>query len=278
MEPDRISECVRGGLAVALVAAGLCGACGQAPARLGELVNSAGVEKSDAGPAPPDVARRGFEAPDAVVRVEHGDVLGDEAPETVAALAGGAGVEVRDAAGVVQARLETDGYLTAMALVPASRAPKRDLALYLYPDATGGGTFEVRTPGDALVATWSESPPPSHFAVAAWQGDPALVYLQGDDLVVRSPMGAPLARLGAPEGSFFTDLFATTVGGRLVLLASGNGYVPYHALFVYSGDGRLLYEDVADEQAFGLEALPGGQGVAVFARSRVWHYRLPGAR
>jgi hypothetical protein len=238
------------------------------------LVNTVGVEKTDAGPAPPDVASRGIESPGSVLRVEHGDVLGDDASETVAGLAGGAGVEVRDGAGTVLAHLETDGYLTAFGLVPASRAPKRDLALYLYPDASGGGTFEVRTPDNALVARWSESPPPSHFAVAAWQGQPALVYLHGDELVVRSPTGTSLARLGAPQGTFFTDLFAATVGGRLVVLASGNGYVPYHMLLVYEPDGRLVYDEVADEQAFGLDVLADQQGVAVFARSRVWHYRL----
>jgi hypothetical protein len=252
-----------------LIALGLLStalACGSRPPQIGIRLNQLAMTKTRVGDSPQDVAtlQRPYEA----------DVLGDETPEVIAALDDGRGIEIRDRSGTGLARIPTTDYLTDFGAVPDPASGKHNLVLYLYPNATNGGTFRIVTAGQREVAAWEENPPPGRFAVAAWRTAPALFYLQNDTLIVRSAAGQPLARLEAPDGRHFQRLHVRNVsGGRTVVLASGSGYTPYHMVCVYDEDGRLLFQDVADEHAFELASRADDSTFVVVTRSSRWEYR-----
>jgi hypothetical protein len=62
--------------------------------------------------------------------------------------------------------------------------------------------------------------------------------------------------------------------GRLVLVASGNGYTPFHLVAVYE-EGQLVFHEIGDEHAFDLSR--AANGFVVSTRSAQWEYRVPGA-
>jgi hypothetical protein len=62
---------------------------------------------------------------------------------------------------------------------------------------------------------------------------------------------------------------------RTVLLLSGDGYTPYHAVVMLEADGTIAYQEHAAEHAFALQALPSGS-FQVEARSQTWEYSIPG--
>ncbi|MEW6321268.1 MAG: hypothetical protein AB1635_09275 [Acidobacteriota bacterium] len=259
-------------LALVAVASG----CSDRPARLGTLVDLAPLSRTDAGPAPARVSSRGMLDDGTFRRVVEGDVLGDEGAERVVEVGGGAGLDVLDGSGHVVSRIRTSEYLTAFDLVEATRAPKRDVVVYTYPNDSGGGTFAVVTPDGVEQARWREQPPPSHPAVGRWGEAVAVFYLQRDDLVVRSAHGDELARIAVPSGVVFQSLYAATLAsGMVVFVASGGGYMPYHMVFAIDPPSALVYQLIAREQAFALERDGDGRGFRVFARSRIWRYRAP---
>jgi hypothetical protein len=254
-----------------LVAAALLVACGQTPPTVGVLRNEVGLRRIDAGPSPADVAARPFLAPDALVRVARGDLVGDGASETILALPNGRGVAIRDAAGHTLRQITTAEYLTHFDVVPVS-GRQGYLVLYTYPNAEDGGTFRVVTAEGVTIAQWTEKPPPGAFDSAVWNGETALFYLQGDELVIKSLQGELLGRLASPGATVFRQVYvADVVGGELVAVASGSGYTPYHMLCVYSGT-KLVYQEIEPEHAFGIEAGERGSGFTVLTRSRKWRY------
>lgn len=258
-----------------LVAVALCAiqACGEMPANLGVQVNTINLRKADAGPSPSDMPARRFDVSSSTSNALTADVLARDDVESVVALEAGAGVEVRDAGGQTVARIATAGHLTHFGVIEASRAPLMDLVLYTYPNAERGGTFRVMTPDEVTVASWDEQPPPSHFDIATWNGAPAVLYLRGDDLIVRNARGDLLATLPAPSDIAFQDVYAADArNGRLVVVASGDGYTPFHMVCVYSPDGELVFQEVANEHAYGLDVRDDGLAFTVLARSRQWAY------
>jgi len=248
--------------------------CGGRPARMGVLTDTVGVSKTRLGASPEDVPGRQFLSPTSLRRARRADVTGDERPEVMVEAGGGRGIEIRDLVGNRLSLIAATGYLTDFGAVPASEGGKQNLVLYTYPNESGGGTFTIMTADERQVARWDEDPAPARFAVGLWNDMAALFYLQGDVLVVRSPSGAPLARLTAPQGSRFeTVQVGRMAGGLTIVLASGSGYTPYHMICVYDRGGELVYQEVRDEHAFALEADAEQPAFVVVTRSSRWRYQ-----
>jgi hypothetical protein len=254
-----------------VLAAAWLPACGQTPEHLGVLRNDIGLRRIDAGPSPADLSAAQFTTETSLVRKVRGDLVSDDAPETIVALPNGGGVEIQDGSGRTIRRIATDEYLTYFDVVPI-RDRKGYLVLYTYPDADGAGTFQVVTAENTSVARWVEKPAPASFDSAVWDGQTALFYLHGDEVVIRSPHGALLARLACPGAAPFSQIYvANAANGRVVVVGSGSGYTPYHMVCVYAGP-RLVYQEVEPEHAFGIEAAAAYAGFTVLTRSRKWRY------
>jgi hypothetical protein len=251
--------------------------CGIAAPQVGVLTDTVGVSKARLGPSPEDVPARQYLSSDSLRRAKRADVAGDDNLEILAESDGGRGLEIRDPSGQRLSLISTDEYLTDFGAVPAPDGGKQNVVLYTYPNAGGGGTFRVATVDGRQLARWEEEPAPALFTVGAWKGAPALFYLQGDELVVRSTSGELLSRLAAPEGRHFQAVRVSSVAGdRTILLASGGGYTPFHMVSVYDRDGRLVFQEIAREHAFELEVDPQQPAFVVVARSSRWQYDLGG--
>lgn len=251
----------------------LLGACGSTPPRTGVLVNRIGAVKTRLGPSPIDLPGRPYASAPGFLRRRQGDVQGDEAVEVLVELAGGHGIEIRDQSGSRLAQIITREYVTDFGAVQGPKSEKQHIVLYTYPNRTNTGTFTVITADQREVASWDEDPPPAAFSVGTWNGDAALFYLQRDVLVIRSPDGQPLSRLAAPDGGHFRSVFVAAIGeGRTAALASGNGYTPYHAVYVYDADGQVVFQEIDNEHAFDLQAGPDEGTFLVTTRSNQWRY------
>ena len=250
----------------------LCGACGETVDATGVLVRKIDVTRQRLGPAPSDISGREFVGTIVFQRFKRADVAGDEAEETLVEIPGGKGIAIRDAGGVVDEIL-TDEYLTDFDTISIAGLPKRQLVLYTYPNSTRGGTFRVVTLDGREVASWTEKPPPGRLAVAVWKGVDTIFYMQNDELVLRSSNGSELSRFPLPLGNKFRSLhIAQSAGDRLIILASGNGYTPYHMVCVYSGGGELLFQEIESEHGFQLDADAGQTDFVVVTRSTRWRY------
>lgn len=249
------------------------GACGSTPPQTGVLVNHIGAVKTRLGPSPVDLPGRTYASAPLFLRSRRGDVQGDDAVEVLVELAGGRGIEIRDRGGSRLAQISTPYYVTDFGAVRSSKSEKEHIVLYMYPNETNSGTFKVITADQREVASWDEAPPPAAFSVGTWNGGAAIFYLQRDVLLIRSPDGQPLSRLAAPEGGHFRSVFVAPMGeGRTVALASGNGYTPYHGVYVYDGNGQLVFQEIDHEHAFDLQADPDEGTFLVMTRSTRWRY------
>ena len=249
----------------------LFNACGETVAATGVVTATLDVVRERVGAAPADIsAHELFE--DTLRRVKLADVVGDEADETLIDLPLGKGVEIRAGASVID-RILTDEYLTDFGAVPIDGRPKNQLVLYTYPNSTRGGTFRIVTLDGRELVSWTEQPPPGRFVVAKWNGVDTIFYLQNDELVLRSSSGATLGRLPLPSGSKFRDLhIAETANGRLIVLASGNGYTPFHTVCIYSSVGELVFQEIRAEHGFELDADAHRSDFFVYTRSSKWHF------
>jgi hypothetical protein len=259
--------------ACAIVAA----ACGQKPDRLGVLVDRVPYTRTIVGSAPADAPTRQFVSPSSYQRAVRADVVGDSSPETIVERTDHHGVDVLDGSGAVLSRLSTTDYLTDFAAI--AKDDQRLLVLYTYPDSKRGGTFVVSTPEQHEVARWTENVPPARFTTGVWQHTPAVFYLQQDRLTIRSVEGLRLASLDAPYGRMFQTLFVGQTGrDRLAVVASGNGYTPYHMVCVYDGSGQLVFQEVRDEHAFALDSRAGAVSFGITTRSAAWRYSPEASR
>ena len=253
-------------------------ACGHTPSRLGVRLDEVGVTKTRIGPAPADLDSRRY-LPGSSTRLKRADLLGDRNAEQLVEMPNGGGVEIRDQSGAVINTVRTSDYLTDFGSVPAGSTPgagtsKQLLVLYTYPNKQKGGTFQVLNAALEQIATWDELPPAGSFSTGEWRRQPALFYLQGDTVVIRSPAGTRLQELRAPEGSIFRDVFVQTLPrDRTVVLASGSGYTQYHMVCVYDGT-RLVFQEVSNDLAYGVESADDESGFVVTARDGRWKYTL----
>jgi hypothetical protein len=247
--------------------------CGNTPPHLGIALDELRIRKSLVGPAPTDIATNEF-APGSTRRIKRADVAGDQDPEELIEMVGAAGVDIRSRAGQLLAQVPTKEYLTDFGAVRLPGRQKESLVLYTYPNPEKGGTFIVFDERFNPLASWTESPPPGRFAVGQWNDRPALFYLQGDSVTVRSATGEKLASLSAPEGQLFRGIHVHSLaGGRLAVVASGNGYTPYHMTCIYEGE-RLRFREVAAEHAFALEPGDAPSNFIVSTRTSRWKYAL----
>lgn len=262
----------------------VCVACGQRPAVTGITTNRSGLVKTRLGPSPADLAARVIDGRSD----QRGQLVGDPAPERLVRLPGSDTIEVRNAADVRIAAVTTPFHITDFGTVAAPDGVadgSAQLVVHTYPNASQGATYTVFA-GNVFdghlreVTRWDELPATSRFATASWRGSPAVFYLQGDVLVVRAADGRQLARLPAPDAGMFSEVHVLTasdarVPGRetVVVVASGNGYTPYHMVAVYDA-GQLVFHEVGDEHAFEVSSSAGG--FVVSTRSARWEYRLPG--
>jgi hypothetical protein len=256
--------------------------CGEVPTDLGVLVNELQLEKRQIGVSPSELPSEGLHLLHREVvsgedkeyrRVKEADVLGNEQQELLVELPRGKGLAVTDLKGAELAQIGTAAYLTDFGSIVGSRAPKRDLVLYEFPNRTRGATFRVITPDRAEVATWAEDRPPSHFDTGVWNGTPAVFYLRDGEIVIRSWRGEPLATRPVPTSLAFRQIHAREAyGGRLLVVASGDGYTPYHMVCVYDADGGLVFQEIASEHAFRLNVEPHTLAFTVWTRSAKWRY------
>jgi hypothetical protein len=245
--------------------------CGEAVNATGVVVRKLDVARERVGAAPGDLSAREF-FDGTLQRVKLADVVGDGAEETIVELPRGQGVEIRGAAGVID-EIVTDEYLTDFDTISIEGFPKRQLILYTYPNSTRGGTFRIVTMDGREIANWTEHPPPERLAVARWKGVETVFYIRGDELIRRSSSGSELPRLLLPSaGKFSTLQIAQAADERLIVLASGDGYTPYHMVCIYSSSEELVYQEIGSEHAFQLEADASRTDFVVFTRSTQWHF------
>lgn len=254
--------------ALLLAMSALCVACGQRPAVIGITTNDLHLRKTRLGPSPADLAARvvdgrkdrreqlvGGPTPERLVRVSHGDTI-----------------EVRTAADERVAAVTMPFHITDFGATTSADGRPR-LVVSMYPNARGSSTYAVFDANWHEVARWQEQPVTSRFATASWRGGPAIFYLQGNALVVRATDGRPVTRLPAPGGGVFRDVqVLSATDARLVLLASGNGYTPFHLVAVYQA-GELVFHEIDDEHAFDLSW--SETGFVVSTRSLRWEYSVP---
>lgn len=249
----------------------LVASCGEAPRTLGVLTNTLNVTERRIGPAPANIASLQFESPESSTdfrRFKTADVNGDGTAERLVELPPGRGVQVRGENGQVVRDITTDEYLTDFGAIGGN------VVLYTYPNKERGGTFRIVTLQGMELTRWQEKPPPGRFDVAEWNGGQAIVYLQGDVIVVRSAAGEELRRLFMPEGDKFRDVYLEPgVRDTTIVVASGDGYTGFHMVGIYDQKGDLHYQEIAKEHAFGLEADRSERRFKVVTRSSVVEYR-----
>jgi hypothetical protein len=249
----------------------LTASCGETPSSLGVLINTINVTERRVGPAPANLATSEFESPDSLDdfrRWKAADVNGDGTAERLVELPKGGGVQVRDESGQVVRDITTYEYLTDFGGIGGN------VVLYTYPNKEGGGTFRIVTLQGTELARWRENPPPGRFDVSKWNGGDAIVYLQGDTVVVRSPAGDELRRLPAPQGSKFRSVsLEPGIRDTTIVLASGDGYTGFHMVGIYDEKGDLRYQEIAREHAFSLEADGSQPRFQVVTRSSTVEYR-----
>jgi hypothetical protein len=239
-------------------------------------VNEVSLTKTPANPSTSLPAGRPSDAEPGGLDARVADVLGDEAPETLATLPKGRGIEVRDRNGRRVSTIATGDYLTHFETLSAVHPNKADLVLYTYPNASGGGTFTVTTGNEQRLASWEEQMPPGRFVVGGWDDGEGIFYLRAGRLVIRARDGSLLADLPVPESDPYDVRRTLSFRGHTVVLASGGGYTPFHMVLIVERRSRLLFAEVGRDQALRLEA-SGDDGFIVHTRSTSWRYSLPAA-
>jgi hypothetical protein len=253
----------------AIVLLGWLAGCGERPSQLGLLVDRTPFARVRIGVAPDDIVTRD-RLPGTDRRFARADLVGDSASEMLVLDPGLQGLEIRGDNGALIGHLAFHRNVTDFAGVPAEGGGKAVVVVNL------GGTFLLVGMDGHERARWQEVRDPGRFASGSWQGRAALFYLVDDTLVVRSTEGEALARLPAPEGRVFGRVFvAGLAAGRLVLVASGSGYTPYHMVCVYDASGALMFQEVDDELAFAVAPDDAGRAFLVTTRSSEWRYAPP---
>jgi hypothetical protein len=242
----------------------------------GVAVNTIGVSKRLVGRAAADAPFRGY-APDSTRKRRVGDVAGDAAPDEIVEDARHQTLTITSARGA-QTTFTTGDYISDFAVVRKEGEAKRRLVVHTYPNVQKGSTFTAFAPADnRILAAWNEFPPASRgVAGGTWRGRDAVFYMVRDDLVIRTVEGEPLERLTIPGINSFSDVYVDTLANdRTVLVLSGDGYTPYHAILVLGADGAVVYHERAAEHAFGLKAI-AGHTFQVETRSQIWEFQIPG--
>jgi hypothetical protein len=253
--------------------------CGERVERLGVLVEEIGMTKSSLGPSPADVPALHYAPGSGPVsnfrRMKKADLTGDGQLESIIGRENLSGVDVFGPTGSEIIRLDT-ARLIDFGAVQASRTDRSDLVIYTYPFNGKTGTFTIlQIPEQRQVATWDETPGPPAFATEQWRGADALWYFRGGRLVIRDVKGQLLLDLPVPEAVDFRWIYTTEVGdGYVAVLTSGNGYTPYHMVCVFSEDGALRYQEVAEEHAFDIRRGNRDGQFDVFSRSVQWRYEI----
>jgi hypothetical protein len=251
-----------------------CPGCGNVPARLGVLVNDANVSKSRIASDQVEGSDQDRDVASAPRRFVTANLRNGDDPQRIAELPRGEGVEIRDSAGHLLQTVRTSEYLTDFGTVPSSDSGRQLLVLYTYPNASRGGTFQVRDGDLKQVASWAEYPPPGAFTVGKWHDSPALFYLQSDTLVVRSPLGRALEHLHVAGADIFRRVFVQNLDdNRTAILATGSGYTPFHMVCLYDRE-RMLFQEVLSGRAYDLVPQQRASEFVVKAADGVWKYTI----
>jgi hypothetical protein len=269
---------------VLLTMCAVCVACGQRPEitaaraamEAGVITDRLDLVKTHLGPSPPDLVARVVDGRSN--RLEQ--LVGDGAPERLVRLAFSDTIEVRNVSGMRVGSVTMPFHITDFGTTSAADGVSQ-LVVSMYPNARKSSTYAVFDSSLREVTRWEEFPVTSRFATASWRRPgqpvvPAVFYLQGDRLVTRTTDGRLLARLPPPGGEIFSEVHVIDAdAARLVLVASGNGYTPFHLVAVYE-EGQLVFHEIGDGHAF--ELSPAANGFVVSTRSARWEYREPGAQ
>jgi hypothetical protein len=252
-------------------------ACGREPPQLGVAIDEVGLERRRVGDPAADPTAGIVGTPLATRRVWQADVLGDDRLDEIWVARDGHAVEIRDGTSSQVTSIPSPEYVTDVGALPATGGEKSDLVLYTYPKPGGGGTFRVVTADRRERARWDATPPPGGFAVGVWRAAAAVFYFQDDALVAHASDGRLLIRASTKGARPFRVIRSVSLPSeRVVVLASGDGYTPYHMVCIYDPDGRLRYQEFRDEHAFDLEREPKGDAFVVTTRSGRWEYASKG--
>jgi hypothetical protein len=245
--------------------------CGDTVRPLAVLVNQANVTKEAVG-----LEGRDPSAPmpvDSFVRMAN--VVGDAAVDQVSPLPQGKGLEIRDGSSGRVLRLPTTEYLTDVAVVRDPGSIVDAVVVLTSPNANGGGTYSVfALPELTPRVVWQEERVVSRLGTGVWNREPAIFYLRADAIAVRAADGRLLTEVAVPGAQAFSRVFTAPLGGdRTVILASGDGYTPFHMVAVFDGRSTLLFHEQAAEHAWRLAVAPDGKSFDVDTRTKRWRYK-----
>jgi hypothetical protein len=209
----------------------------------------------------------------ASARFAVGDVLAQPGHEILVELGRGRGLAVYGHDGARLTTIRTEGYLTAFHLARQAGDGRDRIVVYTYPNEDRGGTFQVLTGEGTSLAEWRIGAISDFGVVRAETGEAELLYPREDRLVRSSLRGQVLAELSAPGASFFARFSAQPSSAGLVVLGSGSGYRPHHALWLYDRASRLRAMATGKGHAYGLlvDAMDDSS-ILVGAEGAVWRY------
>jgi len=241
--------------------------CGARPEKLGVLIRTLDVTKVRVAAAPAGIVTQD-RWPGTNERFTRADVLGDSRPESLLITNVYQSIDIRDSSGRWLRRIDRGGSITDVGGVPGGDG-KDDILI------DERGAFTVVDAEGRPRAHWQEPHDPGRFAVAPWKGRPTVFYLLDDSVVLRSPRGELIGYLAAPQAHLFGRPYVAAVGSRTVVVATGNGYTPYHMICVYEPDGTLAFQEMDDELAFAVAPDPAPGAFTVTTRTTVWRYTIP---
>jgi len=204
------------------------------------------------------------------------DVMADEAKEILVQAGRGKGLLIYSSAGELLEQVESTGYLTAFGTADVEGGPKEEIIFYVYPNESGGGTFQIVQARGEVIREW-DSAAVGDFEVVPWAGEaPKLLMIRKDAFVLDSTDGELVAEFPAPHASYFRSVTSSRLSGSgPVFLASGSGYRPHHMLCMFDDDGELLYQEVGSGRAYSLFVPePAESELFVAIENKVWRYRL----
>jgi hypothetical protein len=211
-----------------------------------------------------------------------GDLDGDGRLDFVVGFNAGGGVHRVDDGGR-RVWSQPDGNVWRVALLDTDRDGRLEI---IHSNAAGQLTIRDQT-GRVIRQTKPASSYFSHFSLVQWPGrdDPALLQMEDERIWVFDAAGATVATRVAPRATRTFDAFGTRVRGKAdqaELFAVVGTYAPWKrsALYVYSPDGALLYQEILADVCAGIAALPALDGrsesLLVGCDGVVWRYDLPG--
>ena len=149
-----------------------------------------------------------------------------------------------------------------------------EIVLYEYPVAKGRGAFRVLRPTGEIICQWELPELIGSFTILRWPGldGPVIMSNPGDYYLVTRMCGEPVARLEAPNASWFRSMTALWFGGDrwLAIASAGSGYRPFYRLSIFTVDGEPVHHEAGEGRAYALAE--DSRGFLLGVRNRIIRY------